>query len=195
MGPLLACVELTSTRAWPGTYDKTEMKEDGEFAFRNVRPGSCRLAITLSGDIYVKSARLGPRDVLKEGVEIAIGGTSHSLEVVLSSYGARLDGTVLSGAAINAACAKAILVPELDLRGVRQYYKWTGINSDGSFKFRGIRPGSYKLFAWKDIDISQLFDPHVVQTAEDRGITVELKDGDVKLMEHVLELAANPSHQ
>jgi Carboxypeptidase regulatory-like domain len=56
---------------------------DGKFSFERVAPGEYQLAVrSLPPDVYVKSATLGPVDVLQDGLSVA-EPTSKSLDIVL----------------------------------------------------------------------------------------------------------------
>jgi hypothetical protein len=56
---------------------------DGDFSFERVAPGEYRLAVrSLPPDVYIKSATLGPIDVLQDGLRVD-EPTSKSLDIVL----------------------------------------------------------------------------------------------------------------
>ena len=57
---------------------------DGKFSFERVAPGDYQLAVrSLPPDVYIKSATLGPEDVLHDGLRVA-EPTSRSLDIVLA---------------------------------------------------------------------------------------------------------------
>ncbi len=70
-------------------------------------------------DCYLKSARLNGVDLLDKGLQVA-GAVSQPLELVYSSRGGTLDGTVAKDDGLPAVGATVVLVPEVSRR------EWTG---------------------------------------------------------------------
>jgi hypothetical protein len=57
---------------------------DGKFSFERIAPGEYQLAVrSLPPDVYIKSATLGPLDVLHDGLRVA-EPTARSLDIVLA---------------------------------------------------------------------------------------------------------------
>jgi hypothetical protein len=77
-----------------GAYASAEVKKDGSFQFNDVADGGYALHVGVEEGWFVKSARLGGEDVFQKGVQVEKGASGGSLEIVLSSEGAQLDGTV-----------------------------------------------------------------------------------------------------
>ena len=70
-------------------------KKIGTFEMKSVPDANYSLSIWgLEHDAYVKSIRFGSDDVLEKGVQVESGGSSGRLDVVISSQGAQLEGSV-----------------------------------------------------------------------------------------------------
>jgi Polysaccharide lyase family 4, domain II len=180
---MLACPRLTATNSWPKGYCSIEANDDGTFVFRDVRTGSYHLDVgNALGDVYLKSARLGSQEVLTAPIEIPAKGITDSLEVTLGTAGATTDGRAAMKENSDVASVKVVLVPELALRGVKEFYRWADVNASGRFRIRGVRPGSYKLFAWEAFSTYEWLDPALLKADEDHGIAVELKENETKVM-------------
>jgi protocatechuate 3,4-dioxygenase beta subunit len=124
-----------------------EVKPDGTFELTNVADGSyiLRAGIAQKG-WYVKSARLGATDVLEKGVQVERGAVPGTLEIVLSSASAQLDGTVTQdnkpvvGATIRVRADPQ--TPYNDMRG-----EGGVTDQNGTFTIPTIPPGKYKVVA------------------------------------------------
>jgi len=116
-----------------------------------------------------------------------------SVEIVISSAGARVDGTVTDENDLPTAGAIVALVPEEARRKLFRLYKDSTTDQYGKFEMRGIAPGKYKLFAWRDVESDSWQDPDFLKLYEDQGkeITAEER-GRVTIQ---LKLAATQKSQ
>ncbi len=150
------------------------VKADGTFVVKNVT--SEVYDVTLAGapeDFYLKAARLDSDNVLEAGLSLALGREPGTLELLLSSAGGQIDGIVTSEQQ-GFDSALVVLVPEPRHRGQARLYKTTTTDQYGHFTLRGIAPGDYKLFAWKDIEAGAYYDADFLRPYEERGETVRV---------------------
>jgi protocatechuate 3,4-dioxygenase beta subunit len=166
-----------------------EIKSDGTLTFENVPEGHYEIRVggrpRIPPDFYTKDALVSGESVLDKGLTIAAGSSRGPLELVLSSAGARVDGTVTDESDLPAAGAIVALVPDEARRKQFRLYKDVTTDQYGKFILRGIAPGKYKLFSWKDVENNAWEDPDFLKpfenqgaeiTAEDNGhITIQLK--------------------
>src|SRR5271166_4177105 len=97
---------------------------------------------------FVKSAHVGSADVLQNGVQVENGAASGRLEIVISSAGAQVEGTVndsdqnqpLTGVYIEATAD-----PQTDYNRSRFCENVTDQN--GHFVLKNVPPGKYKVSA------------------------------------------------
>ena len=161
---------------WLGPSTRGQLKSDGTFDMKKVPPGKYRVIFNsdtpAARAYYVKSVSLGGQDVTASGFSIT-GGT-WSLDVVLSSDGATLEGAVVDSKDQPVSDAMVIAVPSLENRKCRDLFKKVSTDQRGHFVIRGIRPGEYTLLALDELD-EDYRDPDVVKPFEDRGQAVRLE--------------------
>ena len=133
-----------------------------------------RVTVTTPANTYVQSIRFGGQDVLRDGLHID-GATSETLEVVVSPNAGRLEGNV-SLDRQKSANATVVLVPSSSLRQQTSLYQTTQTNAEGHFTFENIPPGSYKLFAWEDVESLAWFDAEFMRSVESRGTEVLIRE-------------------
>jgi uncharacterized surface anchored protein len=159
---------------------------DGTFRMDNVAPGEYRLSLApLPPDVYVKQARFNQNDVLNKPMQFSISD-SGMLEVVLSSRGGQLDGTVINERQQGAPGCQAVLIPDRQ-RDRADLYKTATTDASGHFTLRGIAPGDYRLFAWEAIDPYAYFDPEFMKQHESKGKAVHIaesakENGDILMI-------------
>jgi hypothetical protein len=112
--------------------------------------GDSRLNISgIPSDGYVKSIRMGPFDVMSDGLHLA-AAPDNPLEVVIGTDGGTINGLVTQGQRDPHANAVVALVPDLPaLRRRPEYYQTAASDFKGSFQFQNIAPGDYKVFVWE----------------------------------------------
>ena len=72
-----------------------EIKKDNTFVVDNLFPGSYAISVTsVTGDAYLRSAHLGTTDALESGLRVGRAAPSEPLELVLSPFGASVEGAV-----------------------------------------------------------------------------------------------------
>jgi hypothetical protein len=50
-------------------------------------------------------------------------------------------------------------------------------NAEGHFTFENIPPGTYKVFAWEDVETFAWFDAEFMRNFENRGREVVIREG------------------
>ena len=142
-----AHVSLTSLDEDVGFAGWAEVKADGTFELTNVADGSYILHAGVSQKgWYLKSAHLGATDVLQKGIQVERGAVPGSLEIVLSSSGAQLDGAVTQdNKPVVGAQIRARPEPQTPYNETRGAYGVTDQN--GQFTIPTVPPGKYKVVA------------------------------------------------
>jgi hypothetical protein len=116
---------------------------------------------------------------------VGSGGTRGTLEIVLSSAGTRIEGTVTDENDLPSAGVVVALVPAEERRQQFRLFKDTTTDQYGKFIIRGVAPGTFKLFSWREVENNAWEDPDFLVpfegqgtkiTAEENGrITIQLK--------------------
>lgn len=131
----------------------------------------------LPGDFYVKSIRLGERDVLETGFEFT-PGAAEVLTLVLNPNGGEIEGSVKTAKDAPAALARVTLIPEEGHRSYTSFFKTTNADENGHFVIQGVAPGEYKIYAWEDIEEGAYQDPGFMKQHESDGQAVSVKEKD-----------------
>jgi hypothetical protein len=162
------------------------------FVLKDVSEGTYRLSVYgQSKDCYLKAVRYGTSDGLEDGFTV-IRGTQASLEVTISSHGARIQGTITDADKVPAAGLWVVLVPDEAHRGQSRLYKQTTTDQFGHFDLHGIAPGDYKLFSWEEVEDGAWEDPDFLKPFEEKGEKVSLEEGDVKTVDIVAIKTKSP---
>ncbi|MFN7935775.1 MAG: carboxypeptidase-like regulatory domain-containing protein [Bryobacteraceae bacterium] len=131
------------------SYIYASVKKDAEFEIPEA--GIDHYSISVSGmpeGFFVKGVRVGEVDVLRDGLRV-VGSPVEGLDVVLSSKGAEVSGVAVNTDGKPAARTTVLLHPQFGGAGRRSDLQRTvETGADGKFRFRGVTPGEYRLYAF-----------------------------------------------
>jgi hypothetical protein len=152
-------------------------KPDGTFNLINVHDGSYAIgAQSECTECYLKSAKLNGVDLLDKGLQIA-GAVSQPLELVYSSRGGTLDGTVVKDDGLPAVGATVVLLPDPSRREWAGTLKRGVTDQHGRFTIRGVAPGTYGAVAFnRSEDADEIDDPEFLNLIESQGKSVEIEE-------------------
>src|SRR5262249_10864677 len=117
-------------------------------------------------NLYVKEIRIGSTDVLNN-LMVVSGQTSDTLEIVFGKDAGKVSGIGRSDSQQLTSSAQIVLVP--DQRTRQDLYKSAGTGPNGQFTFPSVPPGSYKIFAFENVEPFSWFDPAVLARHEAQG--------------------------
>ena len=156
---------------------------DGNFEWKNVPPGNYAVQLVGdggSGDLFLKSALAGGRDIDESGINVS--GGAAILDLVASADGGVVDGVVTDHKGDPVANAVIVAVPEARLRGRLDRYRKTVSDQSGRFSLRGVRPGDYTLLAWESVDGEAFYNPEFLKTYEGQGSALRVGEGERKTL-------------
>jgi len=151
--------------------------EDGKFTLKQILPNKYLVQVRNPPEgAYVKSMLYGDQEVGDDGIDLS-GGVAGTLQVTLSVAGAQVDGVVHGSDDKPVSGATVVLVPDS-----RKYslFKDARTGDNGSYTFKGIAPGDYKILAWEDIEPGAYQDPEFLKRYESKAEKLSLKAGDRK---------------
>lgn len=155
---------------------------DGSFEWKSVPPGNYYVQLAgeggTKGDLFLKSALAGSRDVDEAGV--GVSGGSVSLELVASANGGVVEGIAVDAKGEPVANAVIVAVPEPKLRGRVEHYRKTVSDQSGRFALHAIVPGDYTLLAWESVDGEAYYNPEFLKNYEGQGSALRIAEGDRK---------------
>jgi hypothetical protein len=152
-------------------------KEDGSFTVRNVSLDE--FIVTLMGlpeAFYVKSIRLGERDISNGVLDLSQGGAGGALDILISPKAARLEGSVSGDDGKPATGIQVVLAPEGERRQNTSLFKLATTDQNGAFSIRGIPPGDYRVFALEQAEPGAWYDPEFLASIESKGEKVSFAE-------------------
>lgn len=170
------------------------VKSDGSFVFPPLFTGPYQAYLFQPPDgAYLVSARWGSQDVLAHPFAFNPGSSSLSLKLVIGVHPATLSGEVHYANGRPCQGAMVVIVPPPALRGAAELYRSVPTDQNGQFTISKIRPGSYTVYAWREIENYGWFDPSVVKAAAGFGVLVDLRKGEEKQLRfHAIPISKTP---
>jgi len=178
-------ISLTSKISlMPG--DSAAISSDDTFVFQNVLPGDYQIAgpLIFSGHLnegHIKSVRLSGQELTTDSIQIR-SRPEGELTIVISTETGKLQGRVVNGRREPASNATIVVVPEPSLRHRTNLFFEPKPDAAGKFSI-DVPPGSYKVFAWEDVEPNAWFDADFMQTYESRGHVVAIGAGNMETVE------------
>jgi len=167
------------------SFDAPARVRGSAFILKDVFEGTYRLGVRgQSKDCYIKSVHYGASDALESGFSV-FRGTQPSLEVTISSQGARVQGSVTDKDKLPLTGVWVVLVPDEARRDQSRLYQRVATDQYGHYLLRGIAPGDYKIFCWDEVEDGAWEDPDFLKTYEDRGQKVSLAEADAQTVDVV----------
>jgi hypothetical protein len=151
------------------------VKADGSFAFSAMQPGEYSVNVTgLPGDLYVRSAFLAEAGVLEKPLAIYNVPPQAELQILLGADGSQVTGVVFDQENVPVTGAQVTLIPagngplRLDL------YQTATTGPGGTFTFRGVMPGDYKVFGWDNLEPNAQLNTEYMRNYQDRGTALRI---------------------
>jgi len=153
------------------------VRPDGAFLLSNVSPDNYALNIRNFPEEYcVKEIHMG-LNAIQDGTLNLSGSGPGPLDIVLSRSCAEFTGGVTDSETNNVPGATVTLVPDKSRRSALYLYQVTTTDQYGGFSFKGVAPGSYRVYAWEVIDEGAHLDPDFLKAYEgfSTAVTAEEK--------------------
>jgi hypothetical protein len=152
---------------------------DGALMMADVYEGLYQLGYIrgLPADTFVQSVTQGSRNAFFERVVIDSSDDS-SLEVVVRAGAGVLTGKVIDAEGAGVHNALVALVPEKPLKDRKDYYgayKDMRTDQNGGFEIRGITPGSYQAYAWRQIPATAFRNEEFMKPFSGKGIPIQIE--------------------
>jgi Carboxypeptidase regulatory-like domain len=167
-----------------GPQPWSKVAADGSIRLSGVTAGHWMLDIdSLPEGLWLKSESFADSDVLAGELNLPENARGQ-LRIVLAGNGAQISGTVAADS--QPSQATVVLVPAApELLSAHQMYKITNTTERGLFTFKGVRPGTYKLFAFQEIAPFDWFNPDQLKMVEEQGQTITVSEGENALRDIV----------
>jgi len=156
---------------------------EGRFSLADVASWHYTVEVKTSlEDSYVKSIRMGSRDVFRDDLQLEMP-PSGVLEIELGRDAGSLDGRVANEQSKPLDNIRVILVPSdtNPNRADRFKVAWTG--PSGNFRITQIPPGDYTLYAWENVEDDAWRDPEFLRLYKGLGTAVQIHARTVERIE------------
>jgi protocatechuate 3,4-dioxygenase beta subunit len=170
-------IGLSSTGEGQPSSAWSRVKKSGAFELTDVKDANYSISVYgLEPGWYTKSARLGQDDVLEQGLQVEKRASSGTLEIVISSASAQLEGSVTAAdQPIAGARVRVTPDPKTPYNDTRS--RSAATDQTGHFSIVGLAPGKYRVIA-KSVPsegTALSSDPQTVTVSERDHKTIELK--------------------
>jgi protocatechuate 3,4-dioxygenase beta subunit len=150
---------------------RSNITNDGSFTIGDVAPGIYEVRVCcIPGGTWVKSIQFGSQDARDNRIEIPGGTTPGQLQIMLSRSVAQIAGIVETDQGKPADGGAVTLIG--DSLGSGKVSMMTGIARDGRFTLPQIAPGTYRLYAWDDLETAQHYDPDFLKSWESHSTLI-----------------------
>lgn len=161
-----------------GPQPISTVSPDGDIRLAGLTPGVWELIIDSLPDRFcVKTATLNDSDLLTQALTLS-GDPRQTLHIVVSSTCPEISGAVLDENGHSHRATVVMAPAEAELRLSPQAYRVISTEDQGTFVFKGVRPGSYKLFALEEVTPFAWLDPEFLSQVEPMAESVSVAEGD-----------------
>jgi hypothetical protein len=154
------------------------VNRDGSFEIQHVPAGNYQVSAWWGGasrDLFVRSVHLGGTDVTNSGFNAS--GGNYTLEIVIGTQGAAIEGNVLDGKDQPVAGATVVAIPDAARRQRPDSYLSDTADQQGRFKLHGLVPGEYAVIALEDPE-EDYRDPEFLKKSESSSQAVRMEKGE-----------------
>jgi protocatechuate 3,4-dioxygenase beta subunit len=161
-------------------------RDDGTFVMHGLEPSVYQISVTDPPDLYLKAVRWADRDVMQSGLDLTQGAGESKLVVVMSANGGQIEGEVSDDQSAAVADGTVALIPSSGTPS-KSLCRFAQTGANGRFHMQAIAPGSYKLFAWQEVDPNQvMYDPDFLKPFDSQAQSVEISEGSQKSVQLTL---------
>ncbi len=140
------------------------VKEDGTFSMAGIQPGDYVLITRVMEPFYVKSVKMGGREIGGDPFTVNASGVTAPIDVTVATGGGEINGTVVDGTTPVADGFVLLLGP-----GQERVLK---IDQTGKFHAGALAPGDYTAYAFNNPTEIEYTNPDVMQRFSSSRISV-----------------------
>jgi hypothetical protein len=123
---------------------------------------------------YLKAVKLSGREVPDNVLDLTFSGAA--LDIVLANDAGTITGTVQKSNGDPVQSARVTAVP-VNASPRRDLYKNVTSGADGTFTISTLPPGSYKLYAWEEVEANAWMDADFRRPFESLATNATIRDG------------------
>jgi Carboxypeptidase regulatory-like domain len=154
----------------PGSNDGTS------FLLENVPPGKYWVEVGPSQD-YVSSITSGGVDLMRDVLTVGAGGASAPIEITLRNDWGSIDGTINASPASSSGVMPEMWIYAIPLFATDAALPTMVLNRSGSFSFKYLAPGSYRVVACDTPQEIEFHTPEGLAAWAGKGQVVSVEAG------------------
>jgi uncharacterized protein (DUF2141 family) len=179
-------VSLTTFQSQFYSSGGAQAGADGTFKIENLAWDRYLVSVNpLPRGVYIKSARFGSEDVLKNPIDLTSGGGG-VLDIVLSPKAAEIDATVRDSSGAGVPDVAVTIWPKTPTLADPAVARLFRTAADGTVKMFSVRPGEYYVAAWEDADQNLLSDPEFLARFTGQATEAELGESEMSSIDVTL---------
>lgn len=156
--------------------------DDGTLVIKDVFEGRYQLHLIALppgfSNLYIAAIRQGAQDIRNDGV-IDVRRSMLPIEIRFRSGAGTVQGVLEGPGGTIPERADVVLVPNVPLRENILFYDRTTTSDTGQFKFEGVAPGEYKVFAFERLPDTAEQNSRFIARYETLGKPVTVKSSAV----------------
>jgi protocatechuate 3,4-dioxygenase beta subunit len=152
---------------------RSKIQSDGSFTLADIAPGTYDVNVFgKPGGTWVKSIRIGSSEMSKGGIDINASTAEAPLQITLSRTVGQIAGVVETGRGKPAGGSTVTLFNEPPGRESMS----SGVGENGEFTLQQVPPGTYRLYAWEDLEMAQRYDPQLLKAYESSSVVFTVRE-------------------
>ena len=157
--------------------------EQGTFETNPMEPNRYRVMVQpMPAGFYLKSIRWGDQEAIDTGVLVSPGAVGE-VKVLLAPGAGTISGSVRDGRDQPVPGAIVTLVPDSRYAGWWDLYRYVTASDSGQFTLPGIRPGTYKIHAWEQLENGAHQDPVFMRPFDSSGLSVTVPNNGAETVQ------------
>jgi hypothetical protein len=157
--------------------------EQGTFESTPLEPNRYRvIAQPMPNGFYLKSVRWGDQEVLESGLTVSPGAAGE-LKLLLAPGAGTISGSVRDNRDQPVPGAIVTLVPDSRYSGWWDLYRYLMVSETGEFKLNSVRPGTYKIHAWEQLENGAHQDAVFMRNFDSAGLSVTVPAGGTETVQ------------
>jgi hypothetical protein len=155
-----------------------DVHPDGTFSVSGFVPEQYTVQVFgLPDDYYVKRISCGGEEA--RGRRIDLRHAAGPLSVVVAA-GASVAGSVMDADQQFASGINVVLIPTPRDADGAEPYRTVASDRQGKFRFVGLAPGSYEIFAIQGVDSDSYLDPDFLASVQNYAKSITLQDNSTE---------------
>jgi len=164
-----------------GNLSRSTVSAENTFTLKDASRATHAIIVSgLRDAAYVKSIRLGSQEPISSGLDLTNMEAVPPLEILISPNGATVEGTADQDDDKPAPGAWVALIPDPARPESIARVKSSSTDLRGKFRFSGVPPGEYRLYAFAEPQPSALADWDFFKPFESNAVKLSIREGERK---------------